>query len=89
MAWKIDYTETARKQLRKLDQPTARRILNFMDARVAGQEDPRSTGKVLTGPMLGTYWRYRVGDYRIICDIQDDALCVLVIQVGNRSEVYR
>ena len=89
MAWTIDYTETARKQLRKLDKQMARRILDFMDERIAGQEDPRGTGKALTGPMLGAYWRYRVGDYRIICDIQDGALCVLVIEIGNRREVYR
>ena len=60
-----------------------------MDERIASQEDPRDTGKALTGPMLGAYWRYRIGDYRIICDIQDDALRVLVIEVGNRREVYR
>ena len=89
MAWTIDYTETARKQLRKLDQQTARRIVDFMDARIATREDPRRTGKALTGPMLGAYWRYRVGDCRIICDIQDGALCVLVIEIGNRREVYR
>jgi mRNA interferase RelE/StbE len=54
-----------------------------MDARIAKQEDLRSTGKALTGPMLGTYWRYRIGDCRIICDIQDRALCILVIEIGN------
>ena len=89
MAWTISYTETARKQLRKLDKAIARRILDFMDERVAPQADPRSTGKALTGPLLGAYWRYRVGDYRIICDIQDGALCVLLIEIGNRKEVYR
>ncbi|MEO9149918.1 MAG: type II toxin-antitoxin system RelE/ParE family toxin [Burkholderiaceae bacterium] len=89
MAWTIDYTETARKQLRKLDKQTARRIVDFMDERIAGQEDPRSMGKALTGPMLGAYWRYRVGDCRIICDIQNGALCILVIELGNRKEVYR
>ena len=89
MAWAINYTETARKQLRKLDQPTARRILDFMDERIGLLQDPRSTGKALTGPMLGAYWRYRVGDCRVICDIQDGALCVLVIEVGNRSAVYK
>ena len=89
MAWTIDYTETAKKQLRKLDKQTARRIVDFMDDRIADQEDPRSTGKALTGPMLGTFWRYRVGDYRIICDIQDGALCILVIELGDRKEVYR
>jgi mRNA interferase RelE/StbE len=88
LAWTISYTEAAKKQLRKFDKQTARRIVDFMDERVA-IEGPRSTGKTLTGPKLGTYWRYRVGDYRIICDIQDGALCVLVIEVGNRREVYR
>lgn len=89
MAWTIDYTESARKQLRKLDKHTARRIVDFMDERIAGQEDPRSTGKALTGPMLGAYWRYRVGDCRISCNIQDGALRILVIELGNRKEVYR
>ncbi|MBI3523279.1 MAG: type II toxin-antitoxin system RelE/ParE family toxin [Betaproteobacteria bacterium] len=89
MAWTINYTGTARKQLRKLDQQTARRIVDFMDGRVAKQADPRSTGDALTGPMLGVYWRYLIGDYRIICDIQDGVLCILVIEIGNRREVYR
>ena len=89
MAWAISYTETARKQLRKLDPQSARRIVDFMDERIAGQSDPRRTGQALTGPLLGAYWRYRVGDYRIICEIQDRALCVLVIEIGNRKEIYR
>lgn len=89
MAWTISYTESARKQLRKLDKPSARRIVDFMEGRISTQNDPRKTGEALTGPMLGAYWRYRVGDYRIICDIQDGALCVLVIEIGNRREVYR
>lgn len=88
MAWTIDYTDTAKGQLRKLDKPTARRIVDYMDERIAGLEDPRSTGKALTGP-LGGLWRYRVGDCRIICDIQDGALRVLVVRLGNRREVYR
>ncbi len=88
MAWTIDYTETAKGQLRKLDQQMARRIVDFMDERIAGPGNPRNTGKALTGP-LGGFWRYRVGDCRVICDIQDGALRVLVVQVGNRSEIYR
>ena len=88
MAWAIDYTDTAKAQLRKLDKPTAQRIVDFMDERIAGAEDPRSTGKALSGP-LGGFWRYRVGDCRVICDIQDGALRVLVVQVGLRREVYR
>ena len=88
MAWTIDYTDSARKQLLKLDKQTARRIVDFMDARIASVDDPRSTGKALSGP-LGGFWRYRVGDYRVICDIQDGALRVLVVAVGNRREIYR
>ena len=88
MAWTIEYTDTARGQLRKLDRQTARRIVDFMDERVAGLENPRSTGKALNGP-LGGLWRYRLGDCRVICDIQDGALRVLVVQLGNRREVYR
>ena len=60
-----------------------------MDERIATKAGPRGTGKALTGPMLGAYWRYRLGDYRVICDIQEDALRVLVIEIGNRREVYR
>lgn len=89
MVWTIDYTETAAKQLRKLDRQTARRIVDFLDGRVAAQQDPRGTGKALTGPLLGAFWRYRIGDCRIICDIQDGALLILVVEIGNRREVYR
>ena len=89
MAWIIKYTDSARKQLKKLDKQSAIRILDFMDERIFESDNPRSIGKVLTGPKLGTYWRYRVGDYRIICNIQDGQLCVLVIEIGNRKEIYR
>jgi mRNA interferase RelE/StbE len=88
LAWTIEYAETAKKQLRKLDKLAARRIVDFMDERVATSDDPRATGKALKGP-LGDLWRYRVGDFRIFCDIQDKVLTVLVLQVGNRREVYR
>ncbi len=88
MAWTVDYTHTALNQLRKLDKQSARRILDFLDERVAGRDNPRSTGKALTGP-LGGLWRYRVGDFRVICEIQDGALRVLVVELGNRREVYR
>ena len=88
MAWAIDYTNTAKAQLRKLDRQIARRILDYMDERVAGLENPSSTGKALTG-QLGGLWRYRVGDCRVICDIQDGALRVLVLELGNRREIYR
>lgn len=89
MAWRIELTATAAKQLSKFDKGEAKRITNFLRERLSTVGDPRSTGKALTGPTLGAYWRYRVGEYRIICDIQDGALCILVIEVGNRRDVYR
>ena len=89
MVWRIELTATAAKRLAKLDKGEAKRITSFLRQRLAVLDDPRTTGKALTGPHLGAYWRYRVGDYRIICDIQDSALCVLVIEIGNRREVYR
>ena len=80
------WADTAQGQLRKLDKQTARRIVDYMDERIAGLENPRDTGKALTGA-FGGLWRYRVGDCRVICDIQDGALRVLVVQIGNRREV--
>jgi mRNA interferase RelE/StbE len=88
LAWTIEYAKTAKDQLRKLDKPVARRIADMLDQRVAAMENPRQIGKALNGP-LGDFWCYRVGDYRIICDIQDSAIAVLVLQIGNRREVYR
>ena len=72
MAWTIDWADTAKAQLRKLDKQMARRIVDFMDKRIATLQNPRSTGKALTGP-LGGLWRYRVADCRVVCDIQDNA----------------
>jgi mRNA interferase RelE/StbE len=88
LTWLIEYSDTAKNQLRKLDKPTAKRILDYMDKRVAPNDDPRSAGKALVGP-LGGLWRYRVGDFRVVCEIQDGALCVLVVRLGNRKDVYK
>ena len=87
MAWTIDYTHTAKSQLRKIDKNSARRIMDYMDGRVAST-DPRRVGKALTGP-LGDLWRYRVGDYRVVCDIQDESVRVLVVRVAKRDKAYR
>ena len=89
LAWIIKYTDSARKQLKKLDKQSAVRILDFMDERISEETNPRANGKILKEPKLGSYWRYRVGSHRIICDIQDGQLCVLVIEIGDRKEVYR
>ena len=88
MVWTVEYTGTARNQLSRLDRDMALRVVNYMDERVAVVDDPRRIGQALTGP-LGGLWRYRVGRCRVICDIQDDVLRVLVVRVGRRDEMYR
>ena len=88
MAWTVEYTETASGQLHKLDKQMARRIVDYLDDRVAVLDDPRSLGRVLTGP-LGGLWRYRVGNCRVICDIQDRVSRILVVRIGARDSVYR
>ncbi len=89
MAWSVVINDNALKQLAKLGRPDARRIRDFLIDRVEKLPDPRQSGKALTGSKLGNLWRYRVGDYRIICDLQDEVLVVLVVEIGHRREVYR
>lgn len=89
MAWKLDFDRAAERDLDKLDPQTARRILLFLRDRVVTLDDPRSIGQALKGSQLGDFWKYRVGDYRIICSIEDGTLRILVVKVGNRREVYR
>ena len=89
LAWLIEFEKEAEKELRKLDRQIARRIVKFLRERVAVLGNPRSIGEALTGSTLGDYWKYRVGDYRIIADIQDKRVCVQVVRLGNRLEVYR
>ncbi|MBF7015429.1 type II toxin-antitoxin system RelE/ParE family toxin (plasmid) [Novosphingobium resinovorum] len=88
MAWRIELSSSAEKSLSKLDCQTAKRIITFPRERVAAGEDPRASGKPLSGPLAGR-WRYRVGDYRIVCEIEDGRLVVLVLTVGHRSGIYR
>ena len=89
MAWKIELDPAAERELDKIDQQTARRILAFLHGRVAALDNPRSIGEALKGSKLGDFWKYRVGDWRIIASIEDGALCILVVRIGNRREVYR
>jgi mRNA interferase RelE/StbE len=89
LAWRIDFDEEAVRELAKLDKPVARRITAFLRERVAPLEDPRSIGEALKGSKLGEFWKYRVGDYLIIASIEDGALRILVVRVGNRRNVYR
>lgn len=89
MAWRIEFEEGAKKDLAKLDKPTAQRLVAFLRERVLRQETPRDIGEALKGARLGDLWKYRVGDYRIIARIEDQLLVVLVVRIGNRREVYR
>ena len=87
MVWTINYSDRALKSLRKMDKQNARRIVDFMDLCIAVAADPRQSGKPLKGE-LGEFWRYRVGDYRILCEIRDDELVILAATIGHRREVY-
>ena len=87
VSWDYSFTEKARKQLQKLGHVPAQRIVRFLQTRVQDQEDPRQFGKGLSGD-LGDFRRYRVDDYRILCEIKDQQLIVLVVHVGHRRDVY-
>jgi mRNA interferase RelE/StbE len=89
MAWKVELSVEVDRALNKLDAQHAKRILRFLHERVAKLDDPRSSGKALHGSRLGEFWKYRVGDYRLICKIEDNRLVVLVLRVGHRKEIYR
>ena len=89
MAWQIEFDESAKKELTKLDHQVARRLIEFLKDRILSRKDPRSVGQALKGATLGEFWKYRVGDFRIIASIQDERMTVLVLRVGNRSDVYR
>lgn len=89
MAWNVELSESAARELGKLDAQHRSRVLKFLRERVAMLDDPRSIGKALHGSQLGEFWKYRVGDYRLICRIEDDRLVVLVLRVGHRREIYR
>ncbi len=89
MAWQIEFDPDALKDLRKIDKQIQIRLVGFLRSRVGALDDPRSIGEALSGQRLGSYWKYRVGDWRIICDIQDGRIVVRVLRIGNRRDVYR
>jgi mRNA interferase RelE/StbE len=88
LAWTLRISDTAKRQLKKLDRSTAQTLLRFLNRLLQETENPRQRGKGMTANKSGL-WRYRVGDYRLVCDIQDGELLVLVLQVAHRSESYR
>jgi mRNA interferase RelE/StbE len=89
MAWVVEFAPAAAKELRRLDRQTAQRLLVFLDERIRRGADPRSIGEALRGERLGAYWKYRVGDFRLICRIEDARVVVTVVRVGHRGDIYR
>jgi mRNA interferase RelE/StbE len=89
MAWRIEFSPLAAKYLEKIDRQAARRILTFLHERVVGLADPRTIGEALKGLKLGSFWKYRVGDYRIVANIDHGAVRIIVVRSGDRSEIYR
>jgi mRNA interferase RelE/StbE len=89
MAWSIELTPKADRQLGQLDRQIARRIERFLFERIAPLENPRIIGEALKGTEFGDLWKYRVGDYRIIASIEDKLVRILIVRIGNRRAVYR
>jgi len=89
MAYSVELSAEVDRELDKLDAQHSKRILKFLRERVAKLDDPRSIGEELHGSRLGEFWKYRVGNYRLICKIEDDRLVVLVLRIVDREEVYR
>ncbi|MGA0333016.1 MAG: type II toxin-antitoxin system RelE family toxin [Kiritimatiellia bacterium] len=85
MSWDYKISERALKQLKKLDKPAASQIIRYLDERIPGTEDPRQCGKQFKGE-LNNIWRYRIGDYRILCQLQDEVFIVLILQAGHRQD---
>jgi mRNA interferase RelE/StbE len=88
LAWTIEYDPRAIDDLNRLDRPTKRAIVEYLETRIASADDPRLFGKALRHG-LGGLWRYRVRDYRVVCEMKSDILTVLVVGVGHRRDVYR
>jgi mRNA interferase RelE/StbE len=89
MPWRVELSATAVGALEKLDPPQRKRILKFLQERLAPLENPRSIGQALHGSRFGEFWKYRVGDYRLISKIEDARVLILVLRIGHRREVYR
>ncbi len=88
MAWRVEYLPAAEKAFGKLDRQYQRRIQKFIQTRLLTDGDPHRLGEGYTGPLKG-YWKYRVGDYRLVCEIQEQTQTVLVVAIGDRKDVYR
>ena len=89
MAWRIEFLRSAERDLNRLDRPVRERVLSFLHGRLSSMSDPRCIGTALRGPDMGQFWRYRVGDWRVVARIEDDVVRVLVVRIDHRRDVYR
>jgi mRNA interferase RelE/StbE len=87
LAWKIEFDAHAKKELARLDRQVQDRITRYLSEHIAPLEDARLVGKALTGPWKD-YWSYRIGDYRVIADLEDEVMVIFVVRIGHRREVY-
>lgn len=88
MKYKVEFSEQGKKDLKKLDISIQKIILKWIKKNLLECENPRVHGKSLVGNLRG-YWRYRVGNYRILCDIQDEKITILVLEIGHRRDIYK
>ena len=88
MTWNVEFSRSAKKQFARIDRTWQQTILDYLEDDVAALDEPRSRGRALSGSLAG-YWRFRIGDYRVICAISDDTATMLVLQIGHRSKIYR
>ncbi len=88
MVWRIEFDPRAVKEFAKFDRPIQQSFLKVLREKIATLDDPRSIGEALRGEELGRFWKYRIGDYRVICDIRDAEIVILVIRIGGRKEIY-
>jgi len=88
LAWTVEISNVAERQIRKLDRPIQKRLLDWLHDRIQGCKDPRHFGEPLKGSHAGL-WRYRIGDFRVLCEIQDKSIIVLVLAIGHRHEIYK
>jgi mRNA interferase RelE/StbE len=86
--WTLEFARSALKDLRSIDRPTQQRIRTFLEERIATLQDPRSAGNPLKGERC-EYWRYRIGNYRVICELQDERIVILVLRIDHRKAIYQ
>jgi mRNA interferase RelE/StbE len=89
LAWTLDFSKPALSSLKKMDRQTAARIVDFLEDRVSPLKNPRELGIAMVGKRYKDVWRYRIGDYRVLAEIKEDVVTILVVEIGRRREIYR